>query len=266
MDFNKNLTVEQLEDVVFDGAMCILNYGEENQRDLAPLKTGAKFEVTQTKYYVTRDGAISPEKGLVKVIEEKALATMSLIGMGLKDLKLAIAGAKATYSGDDIIKLEGNNGYIDSDDYIKNVAIVGETLNGDYKVCMLYNALGGNGLNFESQTKADTNIEIVLEGHKNPLDKSEPLWSIEDVSIEDVYTLTINIVDDTEVTPLPISGVLVYFNGITKITNTNGQVVFNNILDGTYDALIAKEGFTTVVEPITIDGENKTSTIEFLEI
>jgi len=250
---NKNLTTKQLENIVFDGAVAYANYGESDVRMIAPLKEGAKVEITQTRYEVTRDGAISPEMGLVKIVEERAKCTMGIIGMLLEDLRMALAATTTEENEEGLTAIEAGNGNISLDEYLTNITIIGETLNGDWKKITLYNPLGGEGLNIETQTKEEAILEVVVQAHKNPEDNSEPLYRIENASAVEVYNVTVT----------TTAGAVVYFGDKAKVVNSSGVANFYNYAAGSYAYLIAKSGYGTIsgVESVTTSNLAITSTL-----
>jgi hypothetical protein len=254
---DKNLTTKQLENIVFDGAVAYANYGELDSRMIAPLKEGAKIEITQTRYEITRDGAISPEKGMVKIVEERIKATLGIIGMLLEDLRLCLAGTTIEKNGSDITAIEAGNGDISLDEYLKNLTIIGETLDGTWKKITIYNPLGGEGLNIDTQTKEEAVLEVVVQGHKNPEDRGEPLYRIENATAEEVYNITFQTGQ---------ANTLVYLNGKTKMTNSDGNVTFYNYGAGSYPYIVTKIGYAAQSANASVVDSNLTVSLTMSSI
>ncbi len=255
MAFNKNITTKQLENIVFDGGLVYRDYGEVSETLLGPLKEGTTFEVEQERYEITRDGANAPEKGLVKIVEERAKATIGIMDLTLENLRMGLASTNVEVDGNgDVTKIIGGakNGDIDDSEYMKNITIIGETLNGNWKVIKIFNALGGEGLTIETTTKEETVVEINVQGHKNPQDTTEPLYEIEDVDAPDTYVVTFTVTSDGSTGY--VEDALVYFNDKLKLTNSSGVASFRAIPDGTYAYTVAKDGQVTASDNAVVSG------------
>jgi len=176
---NRNLTVEQIENIVLDAGATYINYNEYDERLLAPTRGGNTFTVEQEVRIIERDGALGKEKGLRRVIDENATLTVRLMDLTVKNLKLALAGSKLSLNGKKVTNTE--DGTIENDEYLSNITWVGKDMKGDNKVITLYNALGDNGIEINATDKEEAVVEIQFAGHRNPQDYSEPLYTIEDV-------------------------------------------------------------------------------------
>lgn len=258
MPFNKNLTTEQIENIVFDGGIVYKNYGVAGERLLGALKEGASVEIEQERYELERDGAISPEKGLVKIIGERAMATIPIMDMTLENLRMGLAATNVEVDGNgDVTKIIGGarNGDISPDEYMTNITLIGETMSGDWKVVTIFNALGGEGLSIETTTKEETVVELTVQGHKDPTDTSSPLYEISDVAAPDTYTVTFDVTSDGSA---PVEDAIVYFNNEVKLTNSSGEALFKSIPDETYAYTVAKDGHVTEADNAVVSGASKT--------
>ena len=175
---NRNLTTEQIENILLDAGVVYANYGEVGERVLAPTRGGSSFAVEQEVRIIERDGALGKEKGLRRVINEDAMLTVRLMDMSIDNLKLALAGA--TVNGDKITSTQ--DGTIDDSEYLKNVTWIGTDMEGKNKVITLYNAMADNGLSVDFPDKDEAVLEVVFAGHRNPQDYAEPLYTIEQVA------------------------------------------------------------------------------------
>ena len=174
---NKNITTEQLESIVIDAGVVYINYGETGEKLLAPTRGGNSFTVEQEIRQIERDGARGKEKGLRRVVEENATLTVNTLDLSVETLKLALAGAVKT--GD---KIESGEGTIAEEEYLKNVTLIGEDMAGNHRVIQIFNALGDNGLNIETNDRDESVVSIELSANWNPEDYSEPLYKIETVT------------------------------------------------------------------------------------
>lgn len=177
MSYNRNMTKEQIENIVLDAGAVYLNYGEASERLLAPTRGGSSFTVEQEVRIIERDGALGKEKGMRRVINEDAMLTVRVMDLSPENIKLSLAGAKL--DGTEVTNTE--DGVISEDEYIENITWVGTTMGGASRVITIYNALGDNGLNIDFEDKEEAVLEIEFSAHRNPLDYSEPIYKIDRV-------------------------------------------------------------------------------------
>ncbi|MDW7673180.1 MAG: hypothetical protein SCK28_01465 [Bacillota bacterium] len=172
----KNLTVEQIENIVIDTGVVYINYGELDERMLAPTRGGNNFVVEQEIKIIERDGARGKEKGLRRVIREDATLTVNLMDLSQENIKLALAGAVM----DPTTKaITNGNGEIPDTDYLKNITLLGETLSGEYKVITLYNALSDNGLSINMTDKNESVVQLQFAAHYDPANLTQNIYKIE---------------------------------------------------------------------------------------
>lgn len=232
-----DLTLEQIEDVVIDHGVVYVNYGEVDERMLAPTRGGNSFVVEREIKIIERDGARGKEKGLRRIISENATLTVRLMNLSQENLKLALPGANFEAG-----VITNGDGSIPNEDYIKNVTLVGETMSGENKVITLYNALNENGLNVNLAPKDESVVELQLAAHYDPADLSSPIYKIDQVEAPGTYTVTFTVNDGTS----PVEGASVIFSGTSKLTNASGVAMFSSIPEGSnrpYE--IRKGGFET---------------------
>ena len=173
-----NLTTEQIESVVIDSGMVYLNYGEVDEKDLAPLKGGSSFIVEQEIKDVEYDGMRGKTKGMRRVVTENAYATVNLMGLTQENIKLAIAGAKVEAT---TLAITNGTGKIAETEYVKNITIIAKTLGDKYKVITLYNALSDNGFSIAMTDKEESVVELQLSAHYDPLNLTSPIYKIEEL-------------------------------------------------------------------------------------
>lgn len=175
---NPDYSVEQIENIVIDAGVVYINYGLPDERILAPTQGGNSFEVNQEIRDIDFDGKRGKTKGLRRVISEDATLTVNLMDMSQENIKIALVGV-----GYDETTKAITSGSVDNAtlNYIKNVALLGETLGGEFKIITIYNALGDGGLKLAMKDKNEASIELKLSAHYDPADKTQPIYKIEQV-------------------------------------------------------------------------------------
>lgn len=175
--YNRNMTTQQIENIVLDAGATYVNYGLPTERLLAPTRGGSTFTVEQDVKVIERDGALGKEKGMRRVINEDAMLMVRVMDLSPENIKLSLAGANLV--GTEVTNTE--DGMIADDEYLNNVTWIGTTMGGAQRVITLYNALGDNGLNVDFTDKDEGVLEIQFSAHRNPLDYTDPLYSIDKV-------------------------------------------------------------------------------------
>jgi hypothetical protein len=173
-----NLTVEQIASVVMDSGLVYINYGELDERELAPLKGGSTFVVEQEFKDIEFDGMRGKTKGMRRIISENAYATVNLMGLTQENIKLALAGANI----DGTTKaITNGSGAIADSEYLKNITIICKTMGDEYKIITLYNALSDNGLSLSTVDKEESVVALNLSAHYDPANLESPIYKIEEV-------------------------------------------------------------------------------------
>lgn len=177
------LTKEQVENIQIDHGILIKNYGEENQQMIAPVRGGTNFKVERTYRDIDFDGKKGRTKGLKTIDEENATLTAKTLNTSLETLADKLPGAKITKDENThkITKIEGGNiGLINEDEYIKNITMFAQKIDGKFIKVTIFNALDENGLDFSAVQKAEGEIELVYNAHYEYGDNTKP-YSIENV-------------------------------------------------------------------------------------
>jgi|LSQX01.1.fsa_nt_gb hypothetical protein len=235
-----NLTVEQIENIVIDAGILYINYGEADERELAPVSGANTFVVEREFKDIEHNGHRGKTKGLRRIITEDCTLTVNIKDLSQDNIKLALAGANvASETG----AITNGDGLIPDSDYLKNVTLVGKTLGGIWKVISVYNALSDNGLNIEMADKEESSIELAFAGHRNPQNVNEPIYSISEVDDENtLYNVIFTIESDNSV----IQDATVNFNGRVRTTDINGIAAFSNIkTDNNQPFTVYKGGYLT---------------------
>ena len=248
----KNLSSDQIENIVLDDGVVYIDYGLGTERLLAPTRGGNSFVVEQEVRNIERDGARGKEKGLRRVINEDAMLTVNLMDLSLDNIALALAGARTTDDGTNITSIKnGYTGLIADADYITNVTLIAPTLGGQWKVITIYNALSDNGLSMELTDKDESVVELQLSAHWDPADLTAEIYKIEDANPTDTYDITFTVTSDGSAA---VADAIVYLDGSTKLTNSSGVAVFKGYADGDYPYTVAKSGNVTASDTATVSG------------
>lgn len=179
-----NLTREQVENIQIDHGILIKNYGLENQQILAPLRGGTNFKVERTYRDIEFDGKKGRTKGLKTIDEENATLTAKTLNTSLEVLADKLPGATITKDNvtQKVTKIEGGNiGLISEDDYITNITMFAQKIDGKYIKVTIFNALDESGLDFSAVQKTEGEIELVYNAHYKYNESSKP-YSIENVN------------------------------------------------------------------------------------
>ena len=255
---NRNLTTEQIENILLDAGIVYVNYGVAGERVLAPTRGGSSFAVEQDVRIIERDGSLGKEKGLRRVITEDAMLTVRLMDMSIANLKLALAGA--TVAGDMITST--TDGVIDASEYLTNVTWIGTDMEGKNKIITLYNAMSDNGLSVDFPDKDEAVLEVVFAGHRNPLDYTEPLYTIEEVA-DLAPNLSALVVTTATLSPAFVATTYEYgssvLNAVTSVTVTptsatadsitvNGTVVASGVASAAIALSVGVNLITVIVK------------------
>lgn len=171
------ITTEQLENIIIDAGVVYINYGELDQKLLAPTRGGNSFEVTAEIREIEVNNVRGKTKGLRRKIREEANLTVTLMDLDLANLNMALPGSKL-----DETKLSAG-WQIKDTDYLKNVTLIGETLGGAYKKVSIYNAMVDGDFAIQFEEDDEGVVELNFAGHHVPCpDETDVLWDIEDLT------------------------------------------------------------------------------------
>lgn len=249
-----NVTTNEIEKILIDTGVVILNYGEADERKLAPCEGDNSFVVTQEIRDIEYNGRRGKTKGLRRITAEDATLTVNLLNLSQENLKLALAGANLEV-GTGVIT--NGDGSIPDTDYLKNVTLVGETLDGGAKIITIYNAMADNGLSVTASKKGEAQVQVAFAAHYDPTNLASPIYRIQDAESVDLsaYDVTFTVTDSMAE---PVVGATVSFYGLTKTTDAAGEAVFAGVLEGTNRAYtIVKTGFVTESGAVTVEGADE---------
>jgi len=117
---------------------------------------------------------------------------------------------------------------------------------GTTKVITIYNALVDNGLSITASEDSEAILELAFSAHYNPLDLTEPIYSIDDGVVAGTSTVTFTISGGA-------GGATVKFAGRTVAENA-GTAVFEGVAYGDnrpYE--VHEDGYDSVYSSVTVD-------------
>ena len=161
-----NLTTKQIESIQIDEGVIFLNYGETDERLLAPTRGGGEFAATVTVRDIEFDGRHGKTTG-TQVIEEN----------------LALAIPTCTIAADDGKTIKNpTTGVIGADKYLKNVTMFAKTIGGKYKKIAIYNAMHETGFNVKAVQKAEGELALEFLAHYKHSDLDGDLWAVTEIT------------------------------------------------------------------------------------
>lgn len=173
-----NLSSNDITKIQIDEGIVVVNYGETGEKVLGPTRGGAEFTATPSIRDIEYDGRKGKTKGMqVKDGEDVSLKIATLCS-SLENLKLAIPGATINASANELVP--GNFGLIDSNSYLKNVAVITKMLDNTYTILTVKNAMHEGGFTYKGVSKAENEHNLEFLGHYDPTDSTEECcWNIE---------------------------------------------------------------------------------------
>lgn len=178
MGKTSGITKNTVKNLLLDAGAVYLNYGEPDERILGATRDGASFQVEQEVREIEIDGARGPLKGARRVISEHARITANIVEITKDNMLAALLGTESTDDGDHY-KITRSVGYVADEDYITNVALVGEIQGSDEPfICIIKNALADGELNIETTDEDEASIELQFTAHFDPESIEESPWEI----------------------------------------------------------------------------------------
>lgn len=173
-----NLTQSQINKIQIQEGIVYANYGELTEKLIAPTRGGGEFAITETIRDIEYDGRSGKTKGLQVIDEMGASLKVTTIGADQETLILALCGGELA---ENVIK-NSATGIIPTTKYLTNVTMFAQLVDGTYKKITLYNALHEGGLTFGAKPKAEGEIALEFNAHFNPLDVTDEIYKIEDIT------------------------------------------------------------------------------------
>jgi len=174
------LSQEQIEAIQIDYGIVYLNYGEVGENLLGPTRGGGEFSVKASYRDIEYDGAKGKMKGMKVVEDLNATLGVTLIDTSIDVLELAMPFVVRV--GNILTAASASVGIIPSAAYRKNVTMFAKLISGQYKKITLYNALSEKDFSLAAKPKGESEVQLELSAHWDPVDTESVLYEIEDVA------------------------------------------------------------------------------------
>lgn len=179
----KSLTKEQIQHIQYKEGVVFINYGEADERYLAPTRGGGEFNASVTLRDIEFDGRMSKTKGTQVIEEQEALLKITTLCLSPDNLKATIPNAVIEKDGEDQHEYIENPecGVVNDDAYYKNVTLFCKTLGDEFIKVSIFNSLNENGLGFKAQPKAEAELALEIYAHDDlsALGGKGKLWRVD---------------------------------------------------------------------------------------
>lgn len=181
-----NLTKQEVENIQIDEALVYVDYGEENERKIAPTRGGGEFVASVTIRNIEFDGKTGPTAGTQVIEEQDAVIKLVSLCMSQEELLLAMPFARVENEGEgeDAQKIIKNPkcGVIPETAYCKNITVFAKLISGKYKKITIYTPMSENGLGVKAAPKAEGELSLEIKAHQTLDDLNGDLWEVKDVT------------------------------------------------------------------------------------
>jgi len=154
---------DPLNELLGAGAVYF-NYDEEGETAVGATKGGSVFNVERQYYESEQDGAYGPIKGDKTKIRVVPMLTVNAMEIMPDNVKKFYAGMDVDDSNTEYVEMRERL-EIKDEDYLKNVAFVGETKDGKDVVIIIENPLGDGETDISIEAKENVVPEIQFTGH-----------------------------------------------------------------------------------------------------
>ena len=175
-----NLTKKQIESIQIDESVIFLNYGEADERFLAPTRGGGEFAATVTVRDIEFDGKHGKTAGTQVIEEQGASIKVTTLCMSQKNLALAIPNCTIASEDGKTIK-NPKTGIVPLESYLKNVTMFAKLISGKYKKITIYNPMHESGFTAKAVQKAEGELAFEFLAHYPHSDLDGDLWKVEEI-------------------------------------------------------------------------------------
>lgn len=173
-----NLSTANVNKIQIDEGIVVVNYGETGEQVLGPTRGGAEFTATPSIRDIEFDGRKGKTKGMQVKDGEDVSLKISTLCCSLDYLKLAIPGATINSSTNALTP--GKFGVIESESYLKNVAVITKMLDGTFTILKIKNPMHEGALSYKGVSKSENEHSLEFLGHYDYSDSTEEcIWNIE---------------------------------------------------------------------------------------
>lgn len=177
-----NLTKKQIENIQIDESLIFINYGEKDERLLAPTRGGGEFTATVTVRDIEFDGRSGKTAGTQVIEEQGASLKVTTLCMSQENLALAVPGT--VIEGNDKVIENPSSGVIPLESYLKNITIFARLIGGGFKKITIYNPMHETGFTSKAVQKSEGELAYEFLAHfpYSDLNGKGKLWRVEDVA------------------------------------------------------------------------------------
>ena len=176
-----NLTKKQIESIQIDESVIFLNYGEADERVLAPTRGGGEFAATVTVRDIDFDGKHGKTAGTQVIEEQGASIKVTTLCMSQENLALAIPNCTIVSDDGKTIK-NPKTGIIPLESYLKNVTMFAKLVGGKFKKIVIYNPMHETGFTAKAVQKAEGELAFEFLAHYAHTDLDGTLWKVEEIA------------------------------------------------------------------------------------
>lgn len=177
-----NLTQQQIQKIQIDEGVIYLNYGETDERLLAPTRGGGEFNASVTVRDIEFDGRNGKTAGMQAIEEQSATLKVTSICMSQEQLALAIPNCSITGTGSTAVLKNPKTGIIPSTAYLKNVTMFAKLIDGTYKKITIFNAMHESGFTAKAVQKAEGELSLEFNAHYTTDALDGDLWEVKEVA------------------------------------------------------------------------------------
>ena len=176
-----NLTQQQIENIQIDEALIFINYGENDERFLAPTRGGGEFTAGLTVRDIEFDGRNGKTAGTQVIEEQNASIKVTTLCMSQENLQLAVPGSVVESEGK--VLENPSSGVIPLTSYLKNITMFAKVIGGGFKKIAIYNAMHETGFTSKAVQKAEGELAYEFLAHYpySDLNGKGKLWRVEDI-------------------------------------------------------------------------------------
>lgn len=175
-----NLTKKQIESIQIDESVIFLNYGEADERFLAPTRGGGEFAATITVRDIEFDGRHGKTAGTQVIEEQGASIKVTTLCMSQENLALAIPNCTIVSDDGKTIK-NPKTGVIPLEAYLKNITMFAKLISGKYKKITIYNPMHETGFTAKAVQKAEGELGFEFLAHYPHSDLDGDLWEVTEI-------------------------------------------------------------------------------------
>ena len=186
------LTQGQTEKIQIDEGIVVFNLGESSELVLGPTRGGAEFTATPSIRDIEYDGRVGITMGLQVKDGEDVTLNINTLNCSQETLKKAVPNG--TIDTNDVLS-QGDFGVIRNNNYIGTVSVITKTLDGDFKILTMKNAMHEGAFGFKAVQKAENELNLEFIGHYDYTDPDDKIWSIKDSSTNPIASASSNASD-----------------------------------------------------------------------